>query len=56
MSSTVDRQRQGPVAPAIATRARSTRAVDWPLRQIADHGTHEAIYIEDPDGNDLELC
>ena len=31
-------------------------AVDWPLRQTTDHGTHEAIYISDPDGNDLELC
>ena len=31
-------------------------AVDWPLRQVTDHGTHEAIYISDPDGNDLELC
>ena len=24
--------------------------------RLADHGTHEAIYISDPDGNDLELC
>ena len=32
------------------------KSVGWPLREIADHGTHEAIYIEDPDGNDLELC
>jgi catechol 2,3-dioxygenase len=30
--------------------------VDWPFRQIADHGTHLAIYITDPDGNDLELA
>jgi len=29
--------------------------VDWPLRQLTDHGTHEAVYISDPDGNDLEL-
>src|SRR6478609_5691448 len=26
------------------------------LRQTTDHGTHLAIYISDPDGNDLELC
>lgn len=26
-----------------------------PVRQATDHGTHEAIYISDPDGNDLEL-
>ena len=32
------------------------RTVDWPIRQSIDHGTHEAIYISDPDGNDLELC
>jgi catechol 2,3-dioxygenase len=32
------------------------QSVDWPLRQTIDHITHEAIYISDPDGNDLELC
>ena len=26
------------------------------LRQLADHGTHEAVYVSDPDGNDLELA
>jgi catechol 2,3-dioxygenase len=31
------------------------RAVNWPIRQQTDHGTHLAIYIDDPDGNDLEL-
>ncbi len=31
-------------------------AVDWPIRQLSDHGTHEAIYLSDPDGNGLELC
>jgi catechol 2,3-dioxygenase len=35
---------------------RRLRTVDWPLRQVADHGTHLAIYITDPDGNDLELA
>ena len=24
-------------------------------RQASDHGTHEAIYVIDPDGNTLEL-
>ena len=43
-------------APAWPTRVRRLQAVDWPLRQSTDHGTHEAIYISDPDGNDLELC
>jgi catechol 2,3-dioxygenase len=27
-----------------------------PLRQLSDHGTHEAVYLADPDGNDLELA
>ena len=34
---------------------RRLKAADWPIRQTADHGTHEAIYITDPDGNDVEL-
>ena len=32
------------------------READWPLRQKSDHGTHLAVYITDPDGNDLELA
>jgi catechol 2,3-dioxygenase len=32
------------------------RAADWPLRQVTDHGTHLAIYISDPDGNDVEFA
>ena len=27
-----------------------------PLRQLTDHGTHLAVYLADPDGNDLELA
>jgi catechol 2,3-dioxygenase len=34
---------------------RRLQAVSWPLRQLADHGTHEAVYVSDPDGNDVEL-
>jgi catechol 2,3-dioxygenase len=30
--------------------------VNWPLRQLTDHGTHLAVYLSDPDGNDLELA
>ena len=26
------------------------------LRQLSDHGTHLAVYLSDPDGNDLELA
>ena len=32
------------------------REAEWPLRQTTDHGTHLAVYISDPDGNDLELA
>jgi catechol 2,3-dioxygenase len=39
----------------LADAVRRLQAVDWPLRQLADHGTHEAVYVSDPDGNDLEL-
>ena len=44
-----------PTRAALADAVRRLQAVDWPLRQLTDHGTHEAIYISDPDGNDLEL-
>jgi catechol 2,3-dioxygenase len=39
----------------LADAVRRLQKIDWPLRQLTDHGTHEAIYISDPDGNDLEL-
>jgi catechol 2,3-dioxygenase len=39
----------------LADALRRLRSVDWPIRQATDHGTHEAIYISDPDGNDVEL-
>ena len=45
-----------PSEAALADALRRLQAVDWPLRQTTDHGTHLAIYISDPDGNDLELC
>jgi catechol 2,3-dioxygenase len=44
-----------PTRADLADAVRRLQAVDWPLRQLADHGTHEAVYISDPDGNDLEL-
>jgi catechol 2,3-dioxygenase len=28
----------------------------WPLDGVNDHGTHEALYLSDPDGNGLELA
>ena len=28
----------------------------WPIDGANDHGTHEAIYLRDPEENGLELC
>ena len=41
---------------ALADAARRLREVNWPIRQATDHGTHLALYLADPDGNDLELA
>jgi catechol 2,3-dioxygenase len=45
-----------PTEAALGDAALRLREVDWPLRQLTDHGTHLAVYISDPDGNDLELA
>ncbi|HEY2637250.1 MAG TPA: VOC family protein [Solirubrobacteraceae bacterium] len=45
-----------PTRAALGDALRRLRAVDWPIRQATDHGTHEAVYVTDPDGNDLELA
>lgn len=44
-----------PSRGALGDAIRRLRDADWPLRQVADHGTHLAIYVTDPDGNDVEL-
>ena len=50
------------VALNFSTRERLAEAVrrivdaGVPLRQLTDHGTHLAVYLSDPDGNDLELA
>ena len=44
-----------PTRRALADAYRRLKEIDWPIRQHTDHGTHEAIYIVDPDGNTLEL-
>ena len=49
-ASTTRRARRWPTPCGACARS------DWPLRQASDHGTHLAIYISDPDGNDLELA
>src|SRR4051795_4433089 len=43
-----------PTRAGLADALRRLQGAGWPLRQLSDHGTHEAIYISDPDGNDLE--
>jgi catechol 2,3-dioxygenase len=45
-----------PTRAALGDAVVRLREADWPLRQLADHGTHLAVYISDPDGNDLELA
>jgi catechol 2,3-dioxygenase len=44
-----------PTRAALGDAVRRLREAAWPLRQVADHGTHLAIYVSDPDGNDVEL-
>ena len=45
-----------PTRAGLADAVRRLRAAGIPLRQLSDHGTHEAVYLSDPDGNDLELA
>jgi catechol 2,3-dioxygenase len=45
-----------PTRGGLADALHRLQSVDWPIRQMSDHGTHEAIYLSDPDGNDLELA
>jgi catechol 2,3-dioxygenase len=44
-----------PTRAGLADALRRLQTVDWPIRQASDHGTHEALYLADPDGNGLEL-
>jgi catechol 2,3-dioxygenase len=44
-----------PTRRALADAYRRLKQANWPIRQTADHGTHLAIYVSDPDGNDVEL-
>jgi catechol-2,3-dioxygenase len=45
-----------PKRAALGDAFRRLVAADWPLDGFDDHGTHEALYLSDPDGNGLELC
>jgi catechol 2,3-dioxygenase len=44
-----------PTRAGLADAYRRLKAIDWPIRQAESHGTHDAIYVIDPDGNTLEL-
>ena len=45
-----------PTRAGLADAVRRLQEAGVPLRQLSDHGTHEAVYLSDPDGNDLELA
>ena len=45
-----------PTRAALADALRRLVSANWPLQGASDHGTHEAIYLADPDENGLELC
>lgn len=45
-----------PTRPTLGDAFRRLVAAGWPLDGYNDHGTHEALYLRDPDGNGLELC
>ena len=45
-----------PTRAALGDAFRRLVAAGWPLDGYNDHGTHEALYLRDPDENGLELC
>jgi catechol 2,3-dioxygenase len=45
-----------PTRAALGDAFRRLVAVGWPLDGFNDHGTHEALYLRDPDGNGLEFA
>jgi catechol 2,3-dioxygenase len=45
-----------PTRASLGDALRRLRGAAWPIRQATDHGTHLALYLSDPDGNDLELA
>ena len=44
-----------PSRAALGDALRRLVAAKWPLDGVNDHGTHEALYLSDPDQNGLEL-
>ncbi|HEX6487924.1 MAG TPA: VOC family protein [Candidatus Dormibacteraeota bacterium] len=45
-----------PTRAALGDAFRRLARADWMLDGFNDHGTHEALYLSDPEGNGLELC
>ena len=45
-----------PTREALADGLRRLMAANHPLDGASDHGTHEALYLRDPEGNGLELA
>jgi catechol 2,3-dioxygenase len=45
-----------PTKAALADAVARITEAGVPVRQTSDHGTHLAVYVSDPDGNDLELA
>jgi catechol 2,3-dioxygenase len=45
-----------PTRAALGDALRRLVDAGWPLDGVNDHGTHEALYLRDPDENGLELC
>jgi len=45
-----------PTRAGLGDALRRLRDADYPIDGFNDHGTHEAIYLRDPEENGLELC
>ncbi len=45
-----------PTRAALGDALRRLRDAGYPIDGFNDHGTHEAIYLRDPEENGLELC
>ena len=45
-----------PTQPALAHAVRRVREAGVPIKDTADYGVGLAVYIDDPDGNNIELC
>lgn len=45
-----------PTRATLGDALRRLTEAGWPLDGVNDHGTHEALYLSDPDGNGLELA